>query len=855
MIARARERPAQRRTPPTEIIIGAGAQICDDIHAVDALFTDARYACRRLLGAPTFSVFTLILLALAIGANTGIFSLLEGLTLRNLPVRHPEQLVQLVSPSADDPDRGITLSEFREVGRRQHVFSEMLGAASHFIATVDISGQLSQVMTSFVTGNFYEALGVRPAAGRLFSEEDDPPSGGLVPVAVISFEYWLRQFHGDPSTLGRTIRVDGFPFVIVGVAPTHFSGTELSHEPDLMIPHAARFAIENAMGLDPTHRDPDVATLTVVGRLNPGITLAQADAQLNVQWTAVKQASVPTGLDADKRAEFLAQPLVVKSAMKGTDPSWRSSVADPLWLAMAGAAAMLVIACLNLAGLMLARVAVGLHEWDVRAALGATRWRLARPVLIECLLLTGLGACCGFPLATWSIAAFRRWTLSGVFPMTSPLSLVPDLRVFAFVTVTVLLVGLLVSAGAIAWLRTRHRDVSMRSGARATRQPIGPLLVTVQIALSLTLVATSALLARNLQGLRATDGLHYRRDGVTVISLEPRPNGYSNLDKNTYQPELVDKLLAVPGVRAASLGYAPAPKFWVTAPVSPKNTHAEVTALIGDASPGFFRTLDLPLLRGRDFTWRDDSHASPVAIVSQSVSRRFFGDGGALGQRVRVGTEAADQDIEVVGIVTDAKLYDFLHPTPFAVYLPLLQRPDGNWKDALVRSDLPAGVLGPQLRGAVDSLGHEFARRIQTLTERTDSDLNTEWLIVELAACFSALALILTAVGLYALLSYAVAARRRELGIRLALGAQPRRLLVAVTVRGLRITATGIVLGAGGIWITSRLLASTLPAVRPSDPLVLVVSPIVLFVVAGLACLGPARKAVRIDPIAVLRMD
>ena len=640
--------------------------------------------------ARAFSVFTLLLLAIAIGSTTGIFSLLEALALRDLPVSHPEQLLQLVVPRPDDPESGLTVTQFREIERRQQVFSAMFGAESHFVGTIDIGGELSHVMTSFATGNFYDELGARPAAGRLITPEDDSPRGLASSVVVIGYDYWQRQFGGDVAILGRTIHLDGLPFVVVGIAPKHFSGIGLSEESDLTIPSETRYAVEVAAGADPSAVGPDFAEITAVGRLKTGVTLVQAAAQLESLWPAVKQATLPKLFDGEKRTQFLAEQLVVKSAANGADQLWRSSVTRPLWLAFAGALLILLIACVNLAGLALTRVAAGQREWTVRAALGASRWQMIRPLLIDCVILAGTAAACGFPIATGSVAAFRQWTVSAIFPTTSAISLAPDLRVLLFVTAVVLLVVVTVSTGAVVWLNRRRGELGLQAGARVSRQRLGPALLCLQVALSLVLISTSGLLAQNLRELRSTRDLHYRREGVTVLSLDPRPNGWQNLDNDIYQPQLAEKILAIPGVRAASFGDAPAPKQWDDQTVSRADAPIEVSATIGRVTPGFFKTLELPLLQGRDFSWRDNSKASRVAIISQSLAQHFFPTGDGVGQLIRVGTNPLEQHVEVIGVVADAKLYDFEHPTPLAVFTALLQDHAANYKDVLVRSDLVA---------------------------------------------------------------------------------------------------------------------------------------------------------------------
>jgi predicted permease len=503
---------------------------------------------------------------------------------------------------------------------------------------------------------------------------------------------------------------------------------------------------------------------------------------------------------------------------------------------------------------MLSRVAVGLHEWNLRAALGATYWQLTRPILIEAFLLSTLGAVAGVPVAAWGIRAFRQWSLNGIFSTALPIDVAPDLRVLTFIFAAALSVAVLVSAGALGWLaRRRHAGAGIGTGDRATRQRVGPALMTSQVAVSVVVITMSGLVARDLQELRSARGLHYERDGVLVFTLASQPNGRAGLDNDAYRPQLLERVLAIPGVETASLGTAPTPQLIATQRVSVPGTGERVDAETGRVSPGFFRTLRIPFVGGRDFTWGDDRRAAPVAIISQSLARRLFGPEPAIGRRVHL--EGWDpMDADVIGVVADAKLYNFTHPTTFSVYLSQ-QQSDEPASHLLVRSAGAFPALESAVRHAIASFGHEYAWRWRTLEERTDEDFAHEWLVVKLAASFSALALILTGIGLYALLSHATLVRRKELGIRLALGASPHRLVVFIVAGGLRITATGIAIGAIGSWFASRLVAGNIVGVGSLDPVAWLASPLMLLLAATGACLVPAIRASRVDPSISLRAD
>jgi predicted permease len=588
------------------------------------------------------------------------------------------------------------------------------------------------------------------------------------------------------------------------------------------------------------------------------VSLPQARTALDTMWPALKETAMPAEFAAGQRQRFLATRLSVQSAAQGIEQPLRQRFTEPLLTVFGIALLIVALACVNLASLMLARTAARTHEMGVRLALGAGRWRLAQQLLTEGLLLSAVGALCGTLFATWCSSLLVRVILQD-YTVRASLDTAPDARVIAFVAALTAVVGIVFSL-APAWKAANGRASDAFRGSSRTVSGAGRtgrVLVGVQVALSLVLVMNAGLLVRSLQQVRAVPS-GMRPQGVTVIYTSARIGGVRDVDNDTYYPDLVAHVKSVPGVGSVGVSlFKPAGGGIgggerVSRAAAPIARDEGIAATFGAVSPGFFETLGIPLRSGRDFSWSDHSRASGVTILSETLARRLFPSGDALGQRVRIGVAPQRQSLEVVGVLADARMYDLKDPNMSAAYVAALQQPDPDAKCLVVRG---AGMSREALSAAVDALSHERITATQTLTYITDRVLLQERLTAVLAGFFGALALLLAAIGLYGLMSYAVSHRSREIGIRLALGAAPGRVTTEVMRDGLGIALVGLGVGFPVALAAAQLVRSLLFGITPYDRVTALIAPLPLLVVAALASLVPARRAARVDPIVALRAE
>lgn len=823
--------------------------------ALGDLWRDARYAVRTCRRSPGFALLAIGTLALAIGANTAIFSLLNALVLRDLPVRDPATLVQVLTTTPAQAESHLTFPMFRELSARQQVFASVIGASGNTMVTVEHGGVVAKGLLWAATGNLYDALGIQPAAGRLFVDGDmsiDPPAAE--PVAVLGYGFWQRVYQGEASIVGRTIRIDDVPFTVVGVAPAGFTGFGLVIEPDVTIPLAATPFLSNRSAS--TLAGSSARSVRTIGRLKAGVTLDHARAQLAGAWPAVREAALPPSYTGQRRDDFLSIGLDVTPASKGSERSLRTEYAQPLALLLGIASLVLLIACTNIASLLLSRASARRHEIGVRLALGADRWRVARQLVAEGLLLSVAGAACGIVISWWACAAitnlvFEDYLVPVVFDGG------PDVRVVIVTTVVAIAVGILCSA-LPAWRATRGRASEVMQAAGrgySVRGRAGQTLVGAQLALSLVLLATAGVLIRSLGELRALNTGVERSGQVFVAYPEPaHPRAYDGIDNDTYYPHVLQRIEALPGVSRASISLLKPGAGGGFRDAVVRADDAEdasgVAATRSPVAPGFFAAVGMTMVKGRDFAWRDDSRGAGVTILSQSLARRLFGDADPLGERVRIGRSASRDALEVIGVVADARLYDLKSADVLAAYTPALQDQNASFKCLVIRGD---HVSVAALRQAVEPLGRERVGNLVTLRDITDRSLLLERLAALLSAFFGALVLLLAGVGLFGLMSNAVGQRRREIGIRMALGADRRRVVRDVVREGLTVTVAGLSVGVAGSLATVRVVESLLFGVTPQDPISLAVAGASLFTIALLACLVPASRAARVDPMVTLR--
>ena len=821
--------------------------------AAQRLSQDLRYAARSFVRTPIFTIVAVVSLTLAIGAMTAIFSLLHALVFRPLSVRDPYSLVMIGAQRSPTLSGNLSYPVYRQLTHDQKAFSSLVGFTGIAVFDVQSAGVVARAATMGVTANFYAEFDANPFAGRLFAPDDFTTAAP--PWAVLGYAFWKRTFGDDVSVVGRTIRVDGNPLTVIGIAPKGFSNLNVAIEPAITVP-LSTFSILMARRplAVPWTDDPTVAWVTTVGRLKQGVTVDQAEVRLLAIWPAIRASLAPAIVNPDRRRAFLNQTLFVRPAATGWENyGMRSQFTTPFYTIAGIAALVVLIACINLASLLLSRTAARRSEIAIRVALGATRRRLSSQLFIEGLLLSITAVGGSIVLAIGVSIAFNKYVFAN-YSVPMSFNSLPDATVVAFACGTAVLTTVLFSLAPI-WLARRYDTAAStqqqhRTVARTNR--IGRFLVATQVALCLALVASSGLLVRTLYEIRAVD-TGVRTDRVAVAYPTPRPGGYTTVDNDTYYPQLHERIQSIPGVDAVGitqlkpLGGSPVP--WN---IGASESHDSVASAYGSASPGLFNALGIPFSRGRDFRWSDNSGSRRVAIVSQSLARRLFSDSNPLGRAIRIGSDPEMQRIEVVGVIEDARVYDVKDTNVYAAYVPSLQRgPAANGKAIVIRGSATLR----EINKAVEGLGREYVADMTSLSGILDETLLQERLTAMVAGFFGVLALVLSAIGLYGLMAYSVVQRQREIGIRIALGAQVGEILRAVLFTGLKLAIAGVLSGLVIAWATTTFVGSLLFNVQPHDPLTMGLTPLLLLLVATAACLLPAYRAARVDPAIALRAD
>jgi predicted permease len=706
-------------------------------------------------------------------------------------------------------------------------------------------GQSEQATGELVSGNYFEVLGVQPLLGRTLTPDDDRTRDGH-PVAVLTYGYWKRRFGGDPEVLNRSILVNGFRFTIIGIGPPGFSGVQVQPASDILAPLAMQ-----AEFMPGWRGNADTQYLQLVARLKPGVDPRRAESGANVLFAQLLREELAGAKDAsaDFRSRYLAKHLDLLPAARGLS-DLRQQFSKPLQVLMALVALLLFIACANVANLLLARSASREKEIAVRLALGASRARIFRQLLVESMLLASMGGVLGIVLAQWFAGE-----LVGFLPyehIQDSLSTVPDARVLAFTFAVSLVAGVLFGL-APGW-----------RGARITPSPNAGFrraLVAAQMGFAVLLLVAAGLFARSLAKLRSVD-LGLRPDHLLSITLDPARTGYDAARERHLYGSLQQRLSSLPGVRSASMalvgvmtglewtgrlaveGYAPL-------------DGQQAAARLDAVGPDYFRTLGVPLLAGREFTTRDDAGAPPVAIVSESFARDYLGDGNPLGRHIGMDTRpGASPDIEVIGVVRDFKGGSFREPRRPAVFLPIFQRGGKNPAIFYTRTVLPPAETAGAVRRAVRELDAGLPLlRVQTVDQWLDRSIYVERAVALLSAFFGGLAALLAAIGIYGVVGYSVAWRTREIGIRIALGAAQRSVRWLILKEAALMAGIGLVVGLPSAWVLSRLVASQLFGITAHDPLVFGASALLLAAIALGAAYGPAKRAARVEPLSALRYE
>lgn len=823
---------------------------------LETFLKDLRYAVRLLWKTPVFTLAVTLSLALGIGANTAIFTLINAVLWRTLPVRDPEGLVLLIHSRGTNFEGGFTYQQYRVMREQQgHGFTE-LAAWSSARLNVSIDGSLEPTTNGqLVSGNYFSLLGVSPIAGRAISMEDDVVPNGH-PVAMISYGYWKRRFGLAASVIGRDIAISGTRFTIIGVTPPEFFGLEVGTSPDLFVPVLMQPTVmpdlENLLDRPIIYR----TWLQVVSRIAAGATAAQAAAELE----PVYNQEVPT-LNKFGGPPLPPEKLQVEPAATGIS-DLRRQFSQPLFILMGIVGIVLLIACANTASLLLARAASRSGEFGVRLALGAGRRRLIRQLLVESVVLALAGGVGGILLAVVATRLLVAYMSAGQTSIV--LGLAPDLRVLTFTAVVSLLTGVLF--GLTPALRATRIDLtpSLKTVGRSVRGGLrsGKILCVAQVALSLVLLIGAGLFVRSLQKLNGQDS-GVDRDRVLIVRVEPRgsdqrniPGATLRLDR-TYR-DLLARVSAIGGVRSCSLAqFTPTTLRGNIIPFTlPSGT--EQRALVPMIYPSYFKTMGIDVVAGRDFNDADLSPQAPfVAVVNETFARQAFGATPAVGQQLRQRNEM----YEIVGVVRDSRYTSVREETPATVYQTFLQTRTGRGQMALyVRASTSPGAVLSQVRQAVQDIDRSLPLfDIHTLAEEMGAVLIRDRLIAMLSTVFSALALLLACVGLYGLLAFSVVQRSAEMGIRMALGANHRDVVWTVMREALVLVAAGVIIGVPTALALGRLasnrISGLLFGLQATDPVTIVAATLLLALMAVAAGYVPARRASRVDPMIALRNE
>ncbi len=832
---------------------------------------DLRHAIRILASHPGFTAVAVLSLALGIGANTAIFSLLNNVLMSTLPVRNPQELVILTDPSSSGVGQGsqtgerslATYEEFRDLQNQNTVFASLLAASSGLQRTEARvgGGEPEQIAIRLVSSSYFDTLGVAAAVGQTFDARQEPAIGAA-PYAVISHEYWQRRFGGAKDVVGRSIALRGGVVSVIGVAPASFFGETVGERPDAWMPLANQATVLPGREWlrDRAGNFEKVMWLHLIARLRPGVTLDRAQANANVIFQQGLAAYYQSVGDAEARKRFLDQRLALKAAATGAS-SIRANFSEPLFVLFGAAGLVLLIACSNLGNLLLARTTARSREMSVRLALGASRGRLIRQLVTESLCLATLGGVIG--LATAMVLRRGLLTVVSDTPIALPAAL--DYRTLGFVFVLTLITGLILGllpatritrTPAITGLRESRGVAGTAAWLR-----IGKLIVVGQLGLSLPLLVGAGLLVKTLTNLRNID-VGYQKDDVLSVRVDAQAAGYDQVRQSEAFDQVLARIRALPGVRAATYsnnglfdgsdsgdqviveGYTP----------TGRGDRGSSYDAIG---PHYFSTLGIPILLGREITDEDRAGGRTVCVINETFAKRFFAGRHPIGMHVTQ-TYAEDRHTyEVVGVVRDSRQRRLRGEIEHRFYMPVSQ-PAGSISGVsfIVRPQNGASAVLADVRRAVQQAEPRMSiASARVVSSAIDSRLVQDKLLAQLSIAFGAVAIVLAAIGLYGVLSYGVARRTNEIGIRKALGAQHAALMAMIMRETGWLLLLGVVIGGAASFAALRLITSRLYGLTPNDPFTFAVSIIGLVVVAMLATWLPAYRASRVDALVALRHD
>ncbi|MEX2262772.1 MAG: ABC transporter permease [Bryobacteraceae bacterium] len=805
---------------------------------IEEFASDIRYAARLFAKSPGFTAVALLSLALGIGANTAIFTLVETVILRELPLRDPGDLVQVVGvvPGREGAQGYFSYPTFQWLRDRAPMFSHLFTWNSRRLEAGEGEG-MEWIAVDRVSEDYFAGLGVAPILGRVLADEGQQPA-----VAVLSYNWWRKRFNLDSGVLGRTVRLGGLPFVVVGVTPEGFFGPVVGSSPDVFIPLASERLLYPERK---TLAERNASWLPLMARLSPGVTMPRAETGLELVWTAMIQETGPLDRQGNIGGGFGQLKGQLQPASTGIS-QLRRRFREPLGVLVVVVAVVLLIACVNISNFLLARSLTRQREIALRLAVGASRGRLLRQMLTESLLLATAGASLGLLFALWSSRLMT--SLLSTSRDSISLDIRPNLTLLVYTAAVTILTTLLFGlAPALRALRASVHPL-LKEGAHQVTGPrtSSRALLVIQVALSLLLVTGATLFLRTFQNLLSVD-LGFDADRVLIASVEPGRVGLKDEAAAQFLRDLQSRLQMVPGVESVSLssmtpiqnccwwdalsveGYTPAPG-------------EKIDVFLNSVAPGFFRTMGTRLLRGRDFDSHDALNSRPVAIVNESFARKFFLNGEALGRIISLPPNYKVSPMEIVGIVADARYIDLRGPTRLAAYFPLAQsRERIGLVEVLARTPRPPHPAMPV--------------KFRSLAQEVEGVLTYERLLALLSTFFGGVALTLAAIGLYGILSYSVTRRTGEIGVRVALGASRASVLWLVMRQSLTLVIAGLAIGCAAAVYLTRFVKTLLFGVNPADPLTFAIAASVLGAVALLAAWLPARRAAAADPVRALRYE
>jgi predicted permease len=828
--------------------------------------TDLRLAFRGLRRSPLFATVAILSLALGIGANTAIFTLIDQILLRSLPVKHPEQLVMLYQQGqhmgSNMGSRMHSYPIYQDYQKRAEPLSEVL-CRRLIPASLSVDNRTERVQAELVSGNYFTMLGVGPAVGRVLTSQQDDQIYNGHPVAVLSYDYWVSRFASDPAVVGRKILVNNYPMTVVGVSAAGFVGIDPTQQPQIRVP----ILMEPAMLPEWTWvhmSERRTRWIQVFARLKPGWTVESAQGPLQGLFTQIRgyETTLPAAKEWSpySREQFMKGKLLATSAALGYS-QLRNDFSTPLVVLMCMVGLVLLIACANVANLLIARGFMRQKEIAVRLSLGCSRGRLVRQLLVESLVLSFAGGVVGVALAI----GLTRGLLAFVPTEGDPLLIraTPDLRILAFTLGLTALTGVIF--GLLPALRASRPDpwTTLKDTVGSIAGSGGSLflrkgLVTLQVALSFLLLFGAGLFVRSLQNLKSTDpGVDL--DNLVTFQLSPGLSGYNPQRGALFDQALIERLRTAPGVKSVGMAGVPilSGDEWDSSMSVEGHKAADgedMQAFMNSLSPGYFETMKIPVLEGRDFTRLDLKEDAKVAIVNHKFAEHFFPGRSALGRRLGFGDGPNSKlDIEIVGVVADALYEGPREGVRRQVFVP-------NWGNYSTTFYLRTRA---QSSGAYSTIRNEVRQldatmpvyAMKTLEAQLDETLLTDRLIALLSAGFGLLATLLASVGLYGVMAFVVARRRKELGIRLALGARPSTLIWMVMKEVLVLLAIGLAVGIPSAMALGQLVSAQLYGIQPHDPWIAGSTMLVLTTVSAVAGLIPARRASRINPIMALRYE